>query len=78
MDSLFHKLSTKEYMVLQLLADGSSNKVIAIKLDVTEATIKVHLKSILRKLRVINRTQAAIWYVLQNRAAPAPPGLGLG
>ena len=41
--------------------EGESNKVIARKLDVAEATIKVHVKTILRKVQVKNRTQAAIW-----------------
>jgi two-component system nitrate/nitrite response regulator NarL len=37
--------------------------VIARKLDVAEATVKVHIKAILRKIRVANRTQAAMWAV---------------
>jgi two-component system nitrate/nitrite response regulator NarL len=40
---------------------GEPNKVIARKLEVTEATIKVHVKAILRKIGVGNRTQAAMW-----------------
>jgi two-component system nitrate/nitrite response regulator NarL len=43
------------------MVDGDSNKVIARKIDITEATVKVHVKAILRKIRVHNRTQAAIW-----------------
>lgn len=54
-------LSPREVDVLCCLMAGYSNKVIARKLDVCEATIKVHVKSILRKLNVRNRTQAAIW-----------------
>jgi len=42
---------------------GSSNKVIACNLAIAEATVKVHIKSILRKIRARNRTQAAIWAV---------------
>jgi two-component system nitrate/nitrite response regulator NarL len=45
------------------------NKVIASALTITESTVQVHLKSILRKLGVTNRTQAAIWAV--NRAGPS-------
>jgi two-component system, NarL family, nitrate/nitrite response regulator NarL len=37
--------------------------VIARKLEVAEATVKVHIKAILRKIRVANRTQAAMWAV---------------
>jgi len=55
------KLSAKETQVLSHLRDGSSNKIIACKLDITEATVKVHVKAILRKIGAANRTQAAIW-----------------
>ena len=44
-----------------MLMEGASNKVIALKLVITESTVKVHMKAILRKLRLQNRTQAAIW-----------------
>jgi two-component system nitrate/nitrite response regulator NarL len=54
-------LSPRELDVLCCLMAGYSNKVIARQLDVCEATVKVHVKSILRKLNVRNRTQAAIW-----------------
>jgi two-component system nitrate/nitrite response regulator NarL len=43
------------------LIEGDSNKAIARKIDIAEATVKVHVKAILRKIRVHNRTQAAIW-----------------
>ncbi len=55
------KLSAKETQVLSHLRDGSSNKIIACKLDIAEATVKVHVKAILRKIGVANRTQAAMW-----------------
>ncbi len=55
------KLSPRELDVLCCLMAGYPNKVIARQLDVCEATIKVHVKAILRKLNVNNRTQAAIW-----------------
>lgn len=54
-------LSPREHDVLCCLMAGYSNKVIARELDVCEATVKVHVKAILRKLNVNNRTQAAIW-----------------
>jgi two-component system, NarL family, nitrate/nitrite response regulator NarL len=54
-------LSRRELVILGTLTEGASNKVIALKLVITESTVKVHMKSILRKLRVQNRTQAAIW-----------------
>jgi two-component system nitrate/nitrite response regulator NarL len=56
-----HNLSSREVEILKRLMEGESNKVIARKLDIAEATIKVHIKSILRKVQVKNRTQAALW-----------------
>jgi two-component system nitrate/nitrite response regulator NarL len=56
-------LSSREAEILQCLTQGAPNKVIARKLDVAEATVKVHIKAILRKIRVTNRTQAAMWAV---------------
>ena len=54
-------LSRREMLILRMLMQGSSNKVIARNLVITESTVKVHMKAILRKLRLQNRTQAAIW-----------------
>ena len=56
-----YKLSAREAEVLRCLLEGESNKIIARKFDVTEATVKVHVKAILRKIGVANRTQAALW-----------------
>jgi DNA-binding NarL/FixJ family response regulator len=55
------QLSPREKSVLRCLIEGDSNKCIARKIDISEATVKVHIKAILRKIRVQNRTQAAIW-----------------
>ena len=55
------KLSAREAQILGCLREGAPNKVIARKLDITEATIKVHVKAILRKVGAANRTQAAMW-----------------
>jgi len=55
------RLSMREKCILNFLIDGDSNKVIARRIDISEATVKVHVKAILRKIRVHNRTQAAIW-----------------
>lgn len=54
-------LSPREQDVLCCLMAGYPNKSIARQLEVCEATVKVHVKAILRKLKVRNRTQAAIW-----------------
>jgi two-component system nitrate/nitrite response regulator NarL len=57
--------SEREEQILRDLVKGLSNKIIAPKLDIAEATVKVHMKSVPRKIRVANRTQAAIW-ALEN------------
>jgi two-component system, NarL family, nitrate/nitrite response regulator NarL len=59
--ALMHRLSRREMSILRLLIQGASNKIIARQLVITEATVKVHIKSVLRKLRLHNRTQAAMW-----------------
>jgi len=72
-------LSQREDQVLRALARGQSNKLIARECTVTEATVKVHVKSILRKIQVGNRTQAAIWAMQSGYFADAaqmmPKGL---
>jgi two-component system, NarL family, nitrate/nitrite response regulator NarL len=55
------KLSAREAQILGCLREGAPNKVIARQFDVTEATVKVRVKAILRKIGVANRTQAAMW-----------------
>jgi two-component system nitrate/nitrite response regulator NarL len=59
--TLAPQLSAREKSILRCLIEGDSNKYIARKIDIAEATVKVHVKAILRKIRVQNRTQAAIW-----------------
>ena len=71
-------LSPRENEILQALVTGASNKVIAYKLGITEATVKVHLKTLLRKIDVNNRTQAAIWainngFTAEGAAVPTRP-----
>ncbi|MFB0612638.1 response regulator transcription factor [Aurantiacibacter poecillastricola] len=60
---VFGALSDREVETLRCLIMGYPNKIIAYRLDISEATVKVHVKAILRKLGVQNRTQAAIWAV---------------
>lgn len=66
-----HGLSEREEAILKGVVRGHSNKMIARTCGVTDATIKVHMKSILRKIRVANRTQAAIWALEQGYGADA-------
>jgi two-component system nitrate/nitrite response regulator NarL len=57
------KLSPREREILALLAQGESNKEIARALDVTESTVKIHVQSILKKLNLSGRVQAAVYAV---------------
>src|SRR6266404_7876066 len=68
-NTLAPQLSTREKLILRCLIEGDSNKCIARKIDIAEATVKVHVKAILRKIRVQNRTQAAIWG-MKNDSVP--------
>jgi len=52
--------------VLRLVALGLTNKEIAARLTVTEATVKTHVEHILRKLQVSDRTQAAVQAVARR------------
>lgn len=65
-------LSPKERIILRELTRGASNKVIAQRLLISDATVKVHMRAIFRKIGVQNRTQAAIW-ARENLRPLAPP-----
>jgi len=67
------QLSTREKFILKCLTEGNSNKAIARKINIADATVKVHVKAILRKIRVHNRTQAAIW-AMSNDLSVTPTG----
>ena len=54
-------LSIREIEILDRIVQGDSNKLIARRFDIAEATVKAHVKAILRKIGATNRTQAAIW-----------------
>lgn len=64
-------LSNRENCILRRLIEGESNKAIAREIDIAEATVKVHVKAILRKIRVRNRTQAAVWAMNHGMLTPA-------
>jgi len=55
-------LTSREHEVLALLAEGAANATIASRLVISEATVKSHVRHILRKLRAANRTEAVIRY----------------
>lgn len=59
-------LTNQEQRVLELVATGKSNKLVARELDITEGTVKVHVKNLLRKLNLRSRVEAAVWFVEQR------------
>lgn len=54
-----NELTNREGEVLRLLRQGKANKVIAYELNMSENTVKVHVRRLMRKLNVMNRTEAA-------------------
>ncbi len=60
-------LTEREAEILELIASGMSNKLIARKLDISEGTVKVHVKHLLKKLNLRSRLEAAVW-VTSGRA----------
>jgi two-component system nitrate/nitrite response regulator NarL len=64
-------LSAREQEVLRLLSRGATNKQIAQALEISENTVKAHLKSVLRKLGVNNRVEAAGWALRHLEGAGA-------
>jgi LuxR family transcriptional regulator, regulator of acetate metabolism len=64
-------LTSREHEVLRLLAEGASNASIASRLVISEATVKSHVRHILRKLRAANRTEAVIRYQILTAAQSA-------
>ena len=73
-DPRLSRISAREAAILTYLMEGASNKVIARKLGLAEETVKAHLKAILRKIGVANRTQAAMWAA---EHLPTGPGTSL-
>ncbi len=61
-------LTGREGDVLELIAKGCTNKVIARRLDITEGTVKGHVKHILKKLGCRSRVEAAVWAAQQKEA----------
>jgi two-component system, NarL family, nitrate/nitrite response regulator NarL len=60
-------LTEREREILGLIAQGRSNKLIARELDITEGTVKVHVKHLLKKLNLRSRVEAAVWMVEQGK-----------
>ncbi len=60
-------LTAREREILECIADGHGNQQIADVLGITEATVKVHVKHLLKKLGVRSRVEAALWCLNQTR-----------
>ncbi len=56
-------LTDQETKILELIATGKSNKLIANDLKITEGTVKVHVKHMLKKLNLKSRVEAAVWAI---------------
>ncbi len=65
-DNPLKTLTSREKEVLQLAAEGANNKEIAEKLVLSEVTVKSHMNSIFKKLKVTNRTQAVLLAIQMN------------
>lgn len=57
-----HRITDREQQVLNLLRQGKPNKVIAYDLLISESTVKIHIRNIMRKLNATNRTQLALLF----------------
>lgn len=65
-------LTEQESRIIERIAGGLSNKMIAKELEIAEGTVKVHVKHILRKLGLRSRVEAAVWAVEQPHKAKNP------
>lgn len=63
-------LTERERQILQLIADGKSNKHIARQLGISDGTVKVHVKNLLRKLHLRSRLEAAVWALNHRTGQP--------
>ena len=70
--SPFSDLTPRETEILGLLAEGQSNKTIARNLGISDGTVKLHVKAILRKLDVHSRVEAAVMAVEQGLSRNTP------
>lgn len=67
------QLTEREASILRCLAQGLSNKLIGRELEIAEGTVKVHVKSLLRKLNFRSRVEAAVWAVEQGEPRKDAP-----
>ena len=65
-DRDINQLTPRERDILKLIARGLPNKMIARQLDITESTVKVHVKHLLKKMKLKSRVEAAVWVHQDN------------
>ena len=73
-ENIYSPLSPREIEVLELVAAGRTNKEIAVKLAISNQTVKNHISSILRKLAVNDRTQAVVYAMRRGWIKIVQPG----
>lgn len=66
-------LTSRELEIVKLIAQGKTNKEVARKLGITEATVKVHVKNLLKKLSLKSRVEAALWAVSNKLISISTP-----
>jgi len=71
-------LSSREKEVVRFLSDGRSNKAIARKMAISVASVKIHVRDLLRKLNAKNRTQIATWAHANGYASIEPQADDIG
>ena len=69
----WRELTRRQRDVLALISEGRSNKLIADALNMSESTVKAHVKQIIKRLNVANRTQAALLATRASPRAATPP-----
>ncbi|MBR9872675.1 MAG: two-component system response regulator NarL [Vibrionaceae bacterium] len=62
-ESPLKSLTNRELEILSLISKGMSNKLIAHELKITDSTVKVHVKNLMKKLNVSSRLEAAVWMI---------------
>ncbi len=66
------EFTSREEQVVSLIAEGKSNKIIARELGISDGTVKVHVKNILRKLNLGSRLETAVWAFENGYSNTAP------
>lgn len=69
---VIEELTPREIDILELVVEGKTNKEIAYTLNISENTVKIHLRNILEKLHLQNRIQAAVYAVRQGLVDEPP------